>query len=260
MSTLFAATHARTAALVLMGTFPREMQAPDYPWGVSEEIPPAPRPPRGGRLGSSGDERLARPRRPGHPERPGGAALVHVVRATRRQPGATKALRLMNVEIDIRACLPTISVPTLVLHRAQGKLARRVSLHGRAIQAATLVELPGNTSWRAIGRCSTKSDADGCSGGVGPDRVLATLLFTEIVGSAMKAAELGERRVARLARQASSPRARAARSFRGREVDMAGDGVFAAFDGPARGPVRLGDRRRAQGAGLTRAGRRARAR
>ena len=134
MSTLFAATHPeRTLALILMGTFAREMQAPDYPCGVSEEDLRR-------RLALLEEDdwasaatrdwlgRVA-------PDILGSPATVRWYTSYVRRgasPGATRALRLMNAEIDVRDLLPTISVPTLVLHRAHEKLARRVSIHGRA--------------------------------------------------------------------------------------------------------------------------------
>ena len=163
MSTLFAATHpARTAALVLMGTFPREMQAPDYPWGVSERSPPAPRPPRGGRLGGGGDERLARPRRPGHAERPGGAALVHVVRATRRQPRRDQGAPAHERRDRHPRPAADDQRPDPRAPSRTGKLARRVSPWASTSRARAWSSCRETTTspGRAIRtRCSTRSDA-----------------------------------------------------------------------------------------------------
>ena len=163
MSTLFAATHpARTAALILMGTFPREMQAPDYPWGVSEENLRR-------RLAlleeddwAAAATRTGSAASPGRPARPGGAALVRVVRAARRQPRRGKALRLMNAEIDIRDLLPTISVPTLVLHRAQEAGATGLASWASTSRARAWSSCLETTTspGRAIKtRCSTRSSA-----------------------------------------------------------------------------------------------------
>ena len=146
MSTLFAATHPeRTAALILMGTFPREMQAPDYPWGVSEENLQR-------RLGLLEEEDWASaatrdwlgrvaPNIPRDPE-----ALRWYTSYVQRgaSPGAAKALRLMNTEIDIRDLLATISVPTLVLHRAQETWREGSRYMGEHIPGARMVELPGD--------------------------------------------------------------------------------------------------------------------
>jgi DNA-binding SARP family transcriptional activator/pimeloyl-ACP methyl ester carboxylesterase len=241
MSTLFAATHpARTAALILMGTFPREMQAPDYPWGVSEVNLR-----RRLALLEEDDWAAAATRdwlgrvAPDIPSDP--TALRWYTSYVRRgaSPGASKALRLMNAEIDIRDLLPTISVPTLVLHRAQESWRDGSRVMGEHIPGARVVELPGNDHlpWEGdqdallheIERflTSVRDEAE-------PDRVLTTLLFTDIVGSTAKAAELGDRAWQDLlTKHHRLVRAQLAR-FRGREVDMVGDGVFATFDGPAR--------------------------
>ncbi len=241
MSTLFAATHpARAVALVLMGTFPREMQAPDYPWGVSEEslrrrlalleeddwAAAATR----DWLGRVAPDILRDP-----------AALRWYTSYVRRgaSPGASKALRLMNAEIDIRDLLPTISVPTLVLHRAQETWRDGSRFMGEHIPGARVVELPGNDHLPWEGDQDALLDEierflTGVREEVEPDRVLTTLLFTDIVGSTEKAAELGDRGWQDLlAKHHRLVRAQLAR-FRGREVDMVGDGVFATFDGPAR--------------------------
>ena len=241
MSTLFAATHpARAVALVLMGTFPREMQAPDYPWGVSEEslrrrlalleeddwAAAATR----DWLGRVAPDILRDP-----------AALRWYTSYVRRgaSPGASKALRLMNAEIDIRDLLPTISVPTLVLHRAQETWRDGSRFMGEHIPGARVVELPGNDHLPWEGDQDALLDEierflTGVREEVEPDRVLTTLLFTDIVGSTEKAAELGDRAWQDLLTEHHRlVRAQLAR-FRGREVDMVGDGVFATFDGPAR--------------------------
>jgi DNA-binding SARP family transcriptional activator/pimeloyl-ACP methyl ester carboxylesterase len=241
MSTLFAATHpARTAALILMGTFPREMQAPDYPWGVSkvnlrrrlallEKDDWAAEATRDW-LGRVAPDILRDP-----------AALPWYTSYVRRgaSPSAAKALRLMNAEIDIRDVLPTISVPTLVLHRAQESWRDGSRFMGEHIPDAHMVELPGNDHLPWEGDQDTllheiERFLTGVREEVEPDRVLTTLLFTDIVGSTAKAAELGDRAWQDLlANHHRLVRAQLAR-FRGREVDMIGDGVFATFDGPAR--------------------------
>ena len=241
MSTLFAATHpGRTAALILMGSFPREMQAPDYPWGASEvnlrrrlalleEDDWAAETTRDW-LGRVAPDIMRDP-----------AALRWYTSYVRRgaSPGASKALRLMNAEIDIRDLLPTISVPTLVLYRAQESWRDGSRFMGEHIPGAHMVELPGND------HLPWEGDQDGLLHEIerfltgvreeaGPDRVLTTLLFTDIVSSTAKAAELGDRAWQDLlAKHHRLVRAQLAR-FRGHEVDMVGDGVFATFDGPAR--------------------------
>jgi class 3 adenylate cyclase len=153
-------------------------------------------------------------------------------------PSASKALRLMNAQIDVRDLLPTISVPTLVLHRAQETWRDGSRFMGEHISGARVVELPGNDHLPWEGDQSALVDeierfVSGLREEVETDRVLTTLLFTDIVGSTAKAAELGERAWhALLTKHHRLVRAQLAR-FRGREIDMVG-GVFAIFDGPAR--------------------------
>jgi DNA-binding SARP family transcriptional activator/pimeloyl-ACP methyl ester carboxylesterase len=241
LSALFAATHPdRTVALVLMGAFAREMQAPDYPYGVSAEDLR-----RRLALLEEDDWASAATRdwlgrvAPGIVRDP--AVLQWYASYVRRgaSPGASKALRLMNAEIDIRDVLPTIAVPTLVLHRAQETWREGSRFMGERITGARLVELPGNDHLPWEGDREELLDEverflSGVREEVGPDRVLSTLLFTDIAGSTTKAAEVGGGSWQELlTRHDRLVRAQLARS-RGREVDIGGDGVFAMFDGPAR--------------------------
>jgi DNA-binding SARP family transcriptional activator/pimeloyl-ACP methyl ester carboxylesterase len=241
MSTLFAATHPeRTAGLVLMGTFPREMQAPDYPWGVSEANLHR-------RLGLLEEEDWASaatrdwlgrvaPDVPRDPE-----ALRWYTSYVQRgaSPGAARALRLMNTEIDIRDLLGTISVPTLVLHRAGETWSGGSQYMGEHIPGARMVELPGDDHLPWEGDAESLLDEierflsySGEEAGV--DRVLATLLVVDIVGSTANAAEFGDGVWNDLlVRYRRLVRAQLAR-FRGREVERDGEGVLATFDGPAR--------------------------
>ena len=182
MSTLFAATHPeRIAALVLMGTFPREMQAPGYAWGVSEENLQR-------RLSLLEQEDWASaatsdwlgrvaPNIPRDPE-----ALRRYTSYVQRgaSPGAARALRLMNTEIDIRDLLATTSVPTLVLHRAH-ETWRQGSDMGKHIPGARMVELPGDDHLPWEGDAESLLDEiehflSGAREKVEPDREPATLL------------------------------------------------------------------------------------
>jgi class 3 adenylate cyclase len=152
----------------------------------------------------------------------------------------------MNLEIDIRAVLPTIRVPTLVLHRDGDRhVPVEVSrLVAEQIPGAVYQELQG------IDHIPWVGDPDGVVTAVRdfveriwrerpweeiePDRVLATVLFTDIVSSTEKAMTLGNARWSDVLREHHSRvRGQLAR-FRGREIDTAGDGFFASFDGPAR--------------------------
>jgi DNA-binding SARP family transcriptional activator/pimeloyl-ACP methyl ester carboxylesterase len=243
MCALFAATYpARTHALVLMGTFARLMRAPDYP------------------IGFEGDREQRRPQRFSVGRADWGRAVTrewlgrtaagvlededeldwyvsYVVRGA--SPAAVRALELMNVQIDVREVLPSIHVPTLVLYRA-GEAQRHATRYmGERIPGATIVELPGDEHLPWEGDADALVDEigrflAGTRDEVALDRILATLLFTDVVGSTAKAAELGDRAWGDLLeRHHHAVRAQLAR-FRGREVDTTGDGVFATFDGPAR--------------------------
>ncbi len=157
-------------------------------------------------------------------------------------PGAMLDLMRMNMEIDVRAVLPSIRVPTLVIHRTGDRVAKVEEGRYLAAQipSARYVEQPGDDHVfagegsepviREIERFVTQlPEAD-----QEPDTVLATVLFTDIVGSTATAAELGDRRWRELLeRHHEAVRSQLSR-FRGREVDTAGDGFFATFDGPAR--------------------------
>ncbi len=241
MSTLFAATHPeRTLGLVLMGTFAKMMHAPDYPIGLTdgdfrnrlaalEEDDWAP---------TVTKEWLARVA-PALLRDPAAVRwyISYIVRGA--SPGANKAMRRMNEQIDIRDVLPTISVPTLVLYRSREYFREQTRFMGEHIPGSRVVELPGNDHLPWEGDREALLDKierflSGVRDEAEPDRVLATLLSTDVVGSTAKAAELGDRAWQDLlTKHHRLVRAQLAR-FRGREVDMAGDGVFATFDGPAR--------------------------
>src|SRR5262249_46143758 len=156
-------------------------------------------------------------------------------------PGAAAALTRMNSYADIRRILPIIQVPTLVLHRTGD---RDVNIEeGRYIAAKTpgakFVALPSDDHVIVGG------DIDGLAHEIEafvtgprpapePDRVLATVLFTDIVGSTQRVVELGDHRWRELLGAHDAAVRRELERFRGREVDTAGDGFLAAFDGPAR--------------------------
>jgi class 3 adenylate cyclase len=172
------------------------------------------------------------------------AALTRMYRQS-ASPGALETLSRMNIQIDIRRVLPAIRVPTLVLHNTrdrwvdveQGRdLARR-------IPGAAFVELPidGHITPAAdlppvvdeIERFL--SDAwDPAAAAQEPDRVLATVMFTDIVGSTTRASQVGDARWRELLERHHALVRRELMRARGNEVDTAGDGFFAAFDGPAR--------------------------
>jgi len=159
-------------------------------------------------------------------------------------PGAILALMRANYEIDVRHALPAIQAPSLVLHRV-GDRAVPVEAGrylARHIRGAKYVELPGDDHLlQAFDQEVLDQLIDeiqefitGARPGPEPDRVLVTVMFTDIVGSTERAAAVGDRRWRELLNGYVDVARRQLERFRGREVDVAGDGMFAIFDGPAR--------------------------
>ncbi len=246
MSLLFAATYPeRTAALVLRSAFARTLWAPDYPWGRTEddyerEIE------RELRIYGPRENALATVRSLGRFDDDVLDAFVDYLRYS-ASPGMLEALLRMNKDIDIRHVLPAVRVPTLILHGADDEIVPPEAarhLAGR-IPGARLLELPG-VGHLALGGAAAERIGDETgrfltdvweSGGwdeAESDRMLATVLFTDIVDSTGKALELGDRAWRELLERHHSIVRRELMRFRGREIDTAGDGFFAAFDGPAR--------------------------
>jgi pimeloyl-ACP methyl ester carboxylesterase len=158
-------------------------------------------------------------------------------------PAAVTALMHMNSQIEISGILPAVRVPTLVIHRTGDRTVsveggRDVAAH---IPGARLVEFPGDDHLFYVGEGADEiSDTieeflTGSRAAVPADRVLATVLFTDIVGSTEKAAALGDQRWRDLLEHHHATIRRNLARFRGREVKTTGDGFLATFDGPARG-------------------------
>jgi pimeloyl-ACP methyl ester carboxylesterase len=158
-------------------------------------------------------------------------------------PAAVTALMRMNSQIEISGILPAVRVPTLVIHRTGDKTVsveggRDVAAH---IPGARLIEFPGIDHLFYVGENADEiSDAiqeflTGSRAPVPIDRVLATVLFTDIVASTEKAAALGDQRWRDLLDNHHATIRRNLARFRGREVKTTGDGFLATFDGPARG-------------------------
>jgi len=246
MSVLFAATYPdRVGAMVLYGGFARMLWAPDYPWGTPEvEYVQQIADERSRSDQPGADEEFARSGSPNATTEEI-AALARYLRygAT---PGAYSALYRMNMGIDVRDILPVVNVPTLVLHYAedpwvsvdQGRfLAER-------IPGSTYLELPGSCHIPSLAEVDTIADAierflldswdtDGWAD-TEEDRVLATILFTDIVGSTARMAEVGDAEWQVLLQQHNALVRRQLTRYRGRELDTTGDGFFASFDGPIR--------------------------
>jgi len=245
LSVLFAATYPeRTAALVLRSPVARALWAPDYPWGRTEEeyeheIE------RELRIFGSRGEAVATVSSLGQFDDEELEAFVDYLRFG-ASPGMLEALLRMNKEIDIRNVLPAVRVPTLVLHGADDEIVPPDAARYLAerIPGARYRELPG-VGHLALGgsthpitvemrRFLTDVWESGSWDDVEPDRLLATVLFTDIVDATAKALELGDRAWRDLLERHHSVVRRELTRFRGREIDTAGDGFLAAFDGPAR--------------------------
>ena len=248
MTALFAATYPdRVAAAILYGTLASYVKADDYPWAPSPEEWEELIRDESRRIGTPEwiDERLTT-FSPSVKDDDQARRWWRKWVLTSASPGAVKALRLMNREIDVRHTLPAITVPTLVIHR-QDDIAPEID-EGRYIAenipGAELVELEGvDHGWwidseqiaeqveRFLKGVWERGEWDVVSE---PDRVLATVLFTDIVDSTAKLAEVGDRAWRELLQRHHAVIRRQLARFGGREIDTAGDGFFAAFDGPAR--------------------------
>jgi class 3 adenylate cyclase/predicted alpha/beta hydrolase len=245
MSVLFAATHPeRTAALVLRSCSPRTMWAADFPWGRSEdgyqhEIDQALR------VYASRVEAREAVRALGIQKDSEVEAFIDYVRwAT--SPGMLDALYRMNREIDVRDVLSAVRVPALVMHGSDDQVvpveAGKYTAHH--LPSARFVELPGfgHLGLGAGGeriRVEIEQFLTGVWEGGGweeaaPDRMLATVMFTDIVESTTTAIDLGDRRWHELLERHNALVRRNLLRYRGREIATTGDGFLAAFDGPGR--------------------------
>jgi class 3 adenylate cyclase len=249
MSALFAATYPeRTVALILHGSFARgggalltaeELDArmaaleSDWPHAIDPALP-APT--------LAADEGYRR--------------WLHTYMRHSASPGAAAALYRMNSQIDVRDILSTIQVPTLVMYRRDARFGHGAgawrdsgedvitpAVEGRFlaehIPDAKLVELPGvdHLPWAGDANAvvgEVEEFLTGVRRGAEPDRVLATILFTDIVGSTAIAARLGDADWRELLERHHALVRRQLDRFRGHEIDTAGDGFVASFDGPAR--------------------------
>jgi class 3 adenylate cyclase len=256
MIALFGATYPqRTAALVLYDPIVRGAWAPDYPWGRRDET-----------VSFLGKDYTSREHIEANiaahiPGRAGDEEFARMMAAYLRlagSPTTRERLVRMNLAIDVRDVLGTIRVPTLVLQRAPSGGAGSGEVLGLSltippeagrdvaerIHAAQFIQLPATDPavWSRDPSPVVESMRDFLtrvwdSGAwdIGePDRVLATVLFTDIVGSSTRAVELGDARWRELLREHHDRVQTQLVRFRGRELDTASDGFFASFDGPAR--------------------------
>jgi class 3 adenylate cyclase len=239
MSTLYAATYpSDVSALALFGTFARMLATPDFPHGISGEALD--------RWGSvvRRDWGRAVGLNVWAPSRVGDREFERWwARLLRQGTSPAGALALMDLyrEMDVRAILPAIDVPTLVLHRAGDRMVpvAQGRYLAESIPGARLVELPGEDHLPFAGDLDAVLEEVeeflvGSRGAAESERALATILFTDIVGSTEKAAELGDRGWRQLLERHDAAVRRQLSLHRGREVKTMGDGFLATFDGPAR--------------------------
>lgn len=239
MCLLFAATYPeRTEALITVGSFPRIAWAPDYPFGrprqQQEEFLCAIRAHWGEPIGVdirvpslAKDERFR-------------TWWAKFLRAG-GSPTAAHALTRMNYDIDVRHVLASIRVPTLLLHPARDQtIPVECSRYmAQRIPGARLVEIDSGDHLPMFGRPHEIPDLvqeflTGGRGIVDEDRVVKTVMFSDIVGSTELATQLGDARWRDLRDAHHAAVRRELAIYRGQEVDTAGDGFYAAFDGPAR--------------------------
>jgi pimeloyl-ACP methyl ester carboxylesterase len=239
MCAVFAATYpSRAAGLIMHGSYARRIRAADYPWGTDpaewERFIETCLRDWGGPVGL--DQRVP--------------TMMHdegfrqwwarYLRMGASPAGAADIMR-MNAQIDVRHVLPSIRVPTLILHTTgdRGTPVEASRFLARHILGAKLVEMPGidhvpygDTAAHAL--TEVEAFVRALPKEAEPDRVLATVMFVDVVGSTERAVELGDRRWRELLGSFHSAVRGELGRFRGREIDTAGDGFLAAFDGPAR--------------------------
>jgi class 3 adenylate cyclase len=239
LSMLFAAAHPeRTVALLLQGAEVRERKDDDWPWGEGTEeeleeylltVPD--------RWGNGlGMATFA----PSVGDAPWATAWLQRMQVHSLTPSAWAGFARMAFDIDVRHVAPAINVPTLILHAVGDRVCHVENgrFLARTIPGARYVEYPGadHVPWfdpdAVIGEI--REFLTGRREAVVPDRVLATVLFTDLVDSTGLASRVGDRRWRDLLAQHHSDVRRELARFGGREIDTAGDGFLATFDGPAK--------------------------
>ena len=240
LATLFAAMHPeRTRALILFNSFARLCRDRDYPEGM---------PPNVADLVLRGVEQAWRTEStealdvafPPDPTDPVGQEWFRHYLRLAASPSAAVAMQRLVLQADLRQLLPSIQVPTLIIHRRDNALYRVG--HGRYlaenIPNARYVELEGSdqTYYRNGDDLldELREFITGVRASPAPERVLATVLFTDIVGSTRSATQVGDQRWRLLLDQHDTVARRQIQRFRGRSIKSTGDGTLATFDGPGR--------------------------
>jgi class 3 adenylate cyclase len=240
LALLFAATHPeRTTSVVTFAGHPATLRDDDYPWGSSAEerawlldlL-------RAGRLDAEDLLRDIAPRDAEDPFTRRWWATYWYSAASR--PESEDEITAMG-PVDIRGLLHAVRVPVLLLHRADDRLAdvRASRYMAERLPDATYRELPGDDHLPFFGDqdtvlALTEEFLTGAAPTVEPDRVVVTVMFTDIVDSTATATRIGDRRWEHLLAEHDEVVRAALTRFRGREVETTGDGFLATFDGPAR--------------------------
>jgi len=240
MCVLFAATYPeRTTALLLVGSYAKRLRSQDYPWAPTVEQ-------RAREIEETeatwGSPEAFRALAPSKAEDQAFQRWIGRYLRQSASPKAAAALMRMNTQIDVRDVLPTIGVPTLLIYRTddadvQVDEGRYIA---ERIPGSRFVELPGVDHLMWTGDTDALLDEiegflTGVRRGPDPNRVLATVLFTDVVGSTETANRVGDRAWRSLLDRHHQVIRRELERWRGREIDTAGDGFLATFDGPARG-------------------------
>ncbi len=238
-SVLFAATYPdRTSALVLYGSTPRFRTDSDISWGATDEQVEAVLADTSARWGEGALLEAFAPSAAGDPQM---AEVWGRFQRAGASPAMARAVMAALFEIDVRDILPTIRVPTLILHRTGDLIApvEGARLMAERIPDARMAEFEGDDHVPFTGDFEPVLDEmeEFLTGTrqVRPlDRVLATVMFTDIVDSTRRAANVGDRSWRELIGRHDELTRRQLDRFRGREVKTLGDGFLATFDGPAR--------------------------
>jgi len=239
LAMLFAATHPdRVSSLILYCTFSRSRWAPDYDWAPRDEE-------RDGRIeaivGQWGHGAVPLALAPSRAGDPAFAEWAGRMERYSASPGTIRKIMEAIGETDVRHVLPLIRVPTLIMHRREDPFLRVEHSRYLAehIPSARYVELEGTDSLFSAGDSESilgeiEEFLTGARHAPEPDRVLATVLFTDICGSTERAAAMGDRAWRDVLERHDRVVRREVARHRGRAVKSTGDGVLATFDGPAR--------------------------
>jgi class 3 adenylate cyclase len=241
MSALFAATYPeRTSALILWGSMAKVVGSPDYPWAPTLQERQAFLESLGQGWGTPESVDLSR-RAPSRASDESYKRWWARLQRLGASPGTMRALARMNLQIDVRHALSPIRVPTLILHRTGDQTVRieHSRYMAERIPGVKFVELSGSDHHPWLGDAESvlneiEEFLTGTHHAPEHDRVLSTVMFTDIVGSTQRIAEIGDHRWRDVRDQHHAIVRRELARFRGCEVETAGDSFLATFDGPAR--------------------------